>query len=165
MTLVILAFVVWAAAWAFNVWLVRSSKNARFVVPLIFGATLLIVWELLVRGLDVPVVILPPPSMVAATFAANLGILWADFVQTILKGAVSGYIVGAIAAFGVAILVDRFDFLRRGLLPVGNFMAALPIVGIAPIMVMWFGFDWQSKAAVVVRFRGSVVAIRLPLAS
>ena len=31
-----------------------------------------------------------------------------------------------------------------------NFVAALPIVGIAPIMVMWFGFDWQSKAAVVV---------------
>jgi len=35
-------------------------------------------------------------------------------------------------------------------LPVGNFMAALPIVGTAPILVMWFGFDWQSKAAVVV---------------
>ena len=31
----------------------------------------------------------------------------------------------------------------------GNFVAALPIVGIAPIMVMWFGFDWPSKAAVV----------------
>ena len=35
-------------------------------------------------------------------------------------------------------------------MPVGNFVAALPIVGIAPILVMWFGFDWQSKAAVVV---------------
>ena len=35
-------------------------------------------------------------------------------------------------------------------MPVGNFMAALPIVGTAPILVMWFGFDWQSKAAVVV---------------
>jgi NitT/TauT family transport system permease protein len=41
-------------------------------------------------------------------------------------------------------------FLRRGLLPLGNFVAALPIIGIAPIMVMWFGFDWHSKAAVVV---------------
>ncbi len=35
-------------------------------------------------------------------------------------------------------------------MPVGNFVAALPIIGMAPIMVMWFGFDWQSKAAVVV---------------
>ena len=41
-------------------------------------------------------------------------------------------------------------FLRAGLLPVGNFACALPIIGMAPIMVMWFGFDWQSKAAVVV---------------
>jgi NitT/TauT family transport system permease protein len=49
-----------------------------------------------------------------------------------------------------AIAIDRSPFLQRGLLPVGNFVAALPIVGIAPILVMWFGFDWQSKAAVVV---------------
>jgi NitT/TauT family transport system permease protein len=35
-------------------------------------------------------------------------------------------------------------------LPIGNFVAALPIVGIAPILVGWFGFDWHSKAAVVV---------------
>ncbi len=41
-------------------------------------------------------------------------------------------------------------FLQRGLLPLGNLVSALPIIGIAPIMVMWFGFDWQSKAAVVV---------------
>ena len=44
----------------------------------------------------------------------------------------------------------RSAFLSRGLLPLGNLVSALPIVGIAPIMVMWFGFDWQSKAAVVV---------------
>ncbi len=50
----------------------------------------------------------------------------------------------------MAIAVDRWEFLRLGLLPVGNFVAALPIVGTAPILVMWFGFDWQSKAAVVV---------------
>ncbi len=49
-----------------------------------------------------------------------------------------------------ALAIDRSPFLQRGLLPIGNLAAALPIVGIAPIMVMWFGFDWQSKAAVVV---------------
>ena len=67
-----------------------------------------------------------------------------------LKGALSGYLIGCSAAFAVAILIDRSPFLTRGLLPIGNFVAALPIVGIAPILVAWFGFDWQSKAAVVV---------------
>ena len=71
-------------------------------------------------------------------------------MQTFVKGALSGYAIGCGAAFLTGVAVDRMPFLRRGLLPVGNFVAALPIVGMAPIMVMWFGFDWQSKAAVVV---------------
>jgi len=150
MTLVILALVLWAVLWLANVWLVRNSAVAGFASPLIFGVTILIVWELLVKGLEVPNVILPSPSQVAVTFSENLPALWADFVQTILKGALSGYVIGAVAAVIVAVLLDRFDFLRRGLMPVSNFMAALPIVGTAPILVMWFGFDWQSKAAVVV---------------
>jgi NitT/TauT family transport system permease protein len=49
----------------------------------------------------------------------------------------------------VAILADRSDFFTRGILPVGGFMAALPIVGTAPIFVKWLGSDWESKAAVV----------------
>jgi NitT/TauT family transport system permease protein len=153
-TLVILAVVVWVGAWALNTWLTGGTRHrrraVRIAVPLIFGATVLLVWELLVRGLDVPRAILPPPSQIGATFADSTGTLWADFVQTILKGALSGLVIGVAAALVVAVLVDRFDVLRRGLLPVGSFMAALPIVGVAPIMVMWFGFGWASKAAVVV---------------
>ena len=62
----------------------------------------------------------------------------------------AGYVIGCLSGFLVALLVDRVPFLKRGLLPIGNLVAALPVVGIAPIMVMWFGFDWPSKAAVVV---------------
>ena len=67
-----------------------------------------------------------------------------------MKGVLAGYLFGSAAGVAVAILIDRSQFLQRGLLPIGNFVSALPIVGIAPIMVMWFGFDWPSKAAVVV---------------
>jgi NitT/TauT family transport system permease protein len=119
-------------------------------VPLIFGATVLVLWEGLVRGLGIAPVILPAPSVIAAKIAVELPTLWTDFVQTILKGAVPGFLIGAGAAFVTAIAIDRSPFLQRGLLPIGNFVAALPIVGLAPILVMWFGFDWQSKAAVVV---------------
>lgn len=149
MALPILA--VWLGAWGLNTWLARVDTRAtRFLVPLIFGATVLILWEMIVRTYAVPSVILPAPSQIGASFAANTGLLWVDFVQTILKGALTGWIIGALAAVATAILIDRSPFLQRGLLPIGNFVAALPIVGIAPILVMWFGFDWQSKAAVVV---------------
>jgi NitT/TauT family transport system permease protein len=71
-------------------------------------------------------------------------------VQTFIRGVLIGYAIGCGAGLVVAILAHRYQFLSRGLLPLGNFFAALPLVGIAPIMVMWFGFDWPSKAAVVV---------------
>ncbi|MGB2201362.1 MAG: ABC transporter permease [Pseudooceanicola atlanticus] len=154
MGLVIAALVIWALAWWMNIRIANGAqadtKGAKLGVPAIFGLTLLVMWELIVRGLDVPMVILPAPSQIVVRFADSLPILWADFVQTVVKGALSGYVIGCAAAFVTAILVDRSDFLRRGLMPVGSFVAALPIVGTAPILVMWYGFDWQSKAAVVV---------------
>lgn len=154
MSWVLLALAVWAAGWWVNARIARSPfagrRAGRLAVPVVFGLTVLVLWEGLVRGLGVSPVILPPPSAVALRFAASLPVLWQDFVQTALKGALSGYLIGCGAAFVTAIAIDRSPFLQRGLLPVGNFVAALPIVGIAPIMVMWFGFDWQSKAAVVV---------------
>ncbi|SPF81899.1 ABC transporter permease [Pseudoprimorskyibacter insulae] len=152
MMLVLLGLIVWAAGWVLNVWISRlpRTRATALAVPAVFGVTLILMWECLVRGLGVPSVILPPPSAILVRLGSSVPVLWLDFVQTVLKGALSGYIIGCGAAFVTAIIVDRYDFLRRGLLPVGNFMAALPVIGIAPILVMWFGFDWQSKAAVVV---------------
>ena len=147
----------WLIAWrtvdgiaAFNVRDQRLQRTVDTVVPAVFGLTLLFLWEVLTVGFGVPQVLLPPPSMIGERIANSTGTLWADFEQTFLKAVLSGYAMGCAAGLLVAVLVDRVGFLKRGLLPLGNLVSALPIVGIAPIMVMWFGFDWQSKAAVVV---------------
>jgi len=149
-----IALLVWLALWALNVWLAESpvsrTRLGKVLVPVIFGATVLVLWEGLVRGLGVAPVILPAPSVIAAKIASSLPTLWQDFAQTILKGAIPGFLIGSGAAFLTAVAIDRSPFLQRGLLPIGNFVAALPIVGLAPILVMWFGFGWESKAAVVV---------------
>lgn len=133
---------------------VRPGSNAwrkwlDLAVPLLFGAVVFYLWEVLVRGFGVPTVLLPAPSAAAAKFASSLSILADDFVQTFVRGVLIGYVIGCGAGLLVAIAAHRFAFLGRGLLPLGNFFAALPLVGVAPIMVMWFGFDWPSKAAVV----------------
>ncbi len=142
---------VWLGAWYINTRLARSDGPvAALWVPVIFGLTLVGLWELTVRLYEVSPVILPAPSAIAVAFAQNTDILWADFVQTILKGALVGYVIGCGAAFLVALAVDRSPFLQKGMLPVGSFLAALPIVGTAPIFVMWLGFGPASKAAVVV---------------
>lgn len=147
------ALIVWGTGWLLNIKLANGPHSdtslIKILIPTIFGITLILIWELLVWAFDVNPVILPPPSSVGARFIVEGPRLWADFQQTIIKGAMTGYIFGGVAAFTIAILADRSDFLTRGILPVGGFMAALPIVGTAPIFVKWLGSDWESKAAVV----------------
>ena len=127
-----------------------AGRAQALVAPVVFGLTLIWAWQLAVAALGVPRVILPAPSEIGARLVSNTDILWTDLVQTFGRGALSGFALGCGSAFLFALVVDRYPFLRRGLLPVGNFLAALPIIGTAPIFVMWFGFDWPSKAAVVV---------------
>jgi NitT/TauT family transport system permease protein len=126
-----------------------NARAADFAPPLLFGLAVLAVWEVGVKLLGVPAIILPAPSAIGLRFVSSMPTLAADFLQTI-RGVLAGYAIGSGAGLLVAILIDRSPFLQRGLLPLGNFVSALPIVGVAPIMVMWFGFDWPSKAAVVV---------------
>ncbi|MFI5011960.1 MAG: ABC transporter permease [Hyphomicrobiales bacterium] len=147
---------VWLGAWRLVNAIIAATPPrgplrtlANLAAPIIFGATLLFLWECAVRGFGVPHVILPPPSAIAARFAGSLPTLGVDFLQT-FRGVAAGYLIGSGTGLIVAILIDRVPFLQRGLLPLGNLVSALPIVGVAPIMVMWFGFDWPSKAAVVV---------------
>ena len=118
-------------------------------IPLLFGAFLVYLWEVAVRGFGVSPVLMPAPTSTAIRFVESLPVLQEDFIQTFVRSVLAGYAIGCSAGFLVAVVAYRFDFLKRGLLPLGNFVSALPIVGIAPIMVMWFGFDWPSKAAVV----------------
>lgn len=147
----------WALAWraidglaSIDVAQKAVQRLLGFLVPCAFGLWLVFLWEVVVVGFGVPQVLLPGPSLIFAKLIGATDVLWADFWQTFVKAALTGYIMGCGAGFLTAILVDRVPFLQRGLLPLGNLVSALPIIGIAPIMVMWFGFDWQSKAAVVV---------------
>ena len=127
----------------------NANRLADLGPPLLFGIVVLALWEAISRIAGVPAIILPAPSAIGLRIVTSVPTLAADFVQT-MRGMVSGYLIGNAAGLIVAILIDRSPFLQRGLLPLGNLVSALPIIGVAPIMVMWFGFDWQSKAAVVV---------------
>jgi NitT/TauT family transport system permease protein len=146
----------WLMAWRLVTVLSGDGKRrtsgliGNIAVPALFGIWILIIWEAITRGAGIPFVLLPPPSAIGVRLVNSVPILAADFRQTVLKAVLSGYLMGCGAGFVVAVLADRFRFLANGLLPIGNLASALPMIGIAPVMVIWFGFDWQSKAAVVV---------------
>ena len=128
----------------------EKSLMGRIGAPLLFGAWVLVFWEVITQAFDVPRVILPAPSLIAAALWKGMAVLADDLVQTVLKSALFGLLMGCGLGFAMGVLIDRSPFLQRGLLPLAALASSVPLVGIAPIMVMWFGFDWQSKAAVVV---------------
>lgn len=145
--------VVLALLAGYSVYRVAALNGKRWVgmaTTALFGLWVVVFWEILVRALDVPRVLLPAPSLVAASMANHAPKLWGDFVQTVGKAVVIGWVLGCSLGFLVAVAIDRLPFLQRGLLPVASLTSAIPLVGVAPIAVMWFGFEWQSKAAVVV---------------
>jgi NitT/TauT family transport system permease protein len=143
--------VFWILAWSANIWIARQKerKLLNLFPPILFGGSVIFVWQASVVYFEVSPIILPPPSAIYYKFISSIPILWGDFVQTAIKGALSGYIIGCLVAFTVSLIADKFKFFERGVLPIGNFLAAMPIIGIAPILVMWYGYGWQSKAAVV----------------
>ena len=116
----------------------------------LFGLWVLLFWEWLVRAFEVSRVLLPAPSLIAAALLTHAPQLWGDFVQTVGREVLIGWAVGCGLGFVVALAIDRQPFLQRGLLPVASLTSAVPLVGVAPIAVMWFGFEWPSKSAVVV---------------
>ena len=145
-----IAVVAWISWRALTGMALGTAFAWRVLVPLIFGVLILYMWEVVVRGFGIPAIILPSPSAIAVTLFEHIFVLFDDFVQTVLRSAIPGFVIGSGAGIFVAVLIDRSPFLQRGLLPLGSAVSAMPIVGIAPIMVMWFGFGWESKAAVVV---------------
>ncbi|HEX2581365.1 MAG TPA: ABC transporter permease [Dongiaceae bacterium] len=129
---------------------IPSRRIWRFVPPVLFGVALLYLWEVVVAAFNIPKVLLPTPSQIGAVLIGQADVFVADFRVTFLRAVLAGFVLGNGLGFLTALAIDRLPFLQRGLLPLGNLVSAVPIVGIAPIMVMWFGFGWQSKTAVIV---------------
>ena len=125
----------------------------RLYAPLtaaLFGLWIVYFWQLLTVALGVPRVLLPAPWLILQSLFDNLPRLGNDFTQTVVKAVIIGWVLGSGLGFLVAVAIDRLPFLQRGLLPIASLTSTIPLVGVAPIAVMWFGFDWPSKAAVVV---------------
>lgn len=147
------AIIVLALLAVYSIVRTAALDGSRWVGTLtaaVFGLWIVFFWEVLVRALDVSRVLLPAPSLVISSIGEHAPKLWGDFIQTVGKAVLIGWALGCGLGFIVAVAIDRMPFLQRGLLPVASLTSAIPLVGVAPIAVMWFGFEWPSKAAVVV---------------
>ena len=114
--------------------------------PLITALGLLAAWELLVRLTGVPTYILPPPSRIASVLVDRFDLL---LEQAIWTGAemILGFALGLALGAALAIVFAASAGWRRWALPLVIVSQAIPVIAVAPLLVLWLGYGMASKVA------------------
>lgn len=121
---------------------------ARALPALLSIAAAIALWEAYVRLSGISPLVLPAPSRVAGQIVQNRLLLWQNMVPT-LRATLLGFAVSIATAFLLSVLLDFVPRLRRALFPIFVVSQTLPLVAIAPLMVLWFGFDLTPKILLV----------------
>ena len=97
----------------------------------------------------VPSFMLPSPVQVVQALIADFPLLLSHAGVTLLETFI-GLIIGIIVGFGLAVLMDRFSVIRHALYPLIVLTQTIPTVAIAPLLVLWFGYEMLPKIILIV---------------
>jgi len=122
--------------------ILRDALSATLIV----GAALL-AWEAAVRARNVPVYILPAPSVIIEALWQGIGYYVRQSLVT-LGEALGGLVLGLIIGIAVAILITFWKHLERGILALAILIKTTPLVAIAPLLIIWFGFGPLPKVII-----------------
>ncbi|HSJ43221.1 MAG TPA: ABC transporter permease [Euzebyales bacterium] len=136
----------------------RPVRVGRLLPHAILIAALLLAWELGVRVFETPAYILPPPSQILAAFGEVRGLL-GGHVATTLTEALVGIVAGAVAGVALAVAVWAVPLFRRLAYPLLVASQTIPMIVLAPLLVLWFGFGLTPKVVVVALIAVFPVAI------
>jgi NitT/TauT family transport system permease protein len=123
----------------------KMSDRSRFLAPLVTLLAVAGAWEIAVRALAVPAFLLPPPSSVLAAMRAE-GAMLAGSMWTTAQGALAGFALSATLGLSAGLLLSLSRVLERGLYPYALFLQTVPIVAVAPLLVLWFGPGLRAVA-------------------
>ena len=135
----------------------RSDLRQAFVPAAVFLA-ILIFWEVVTTLLGTPEFILPKPSAIAQTLWENRPFLWPHIGQTMLE-VVLGISIAVVIGLLTAALLELSPFLRQAFYPLLVVSQTVPILALAPLLVIWFGFGIVPKLLVVTLFCYFPIAI------
>jgi ABC-type nitrate/sulfonate/bicarbonate transport system permease component len=139
----------------------RKSRNiADIGVPIFFIFLLLVLWELIIRWGKIPEWILPGPLQIMKTFGETLPMMLAHAKSTILE-CLLGFAAAIILAFIIAIVMDELPLVKKALYPLLITSQTVPIVSVAPLFIIWFGYGILPKVLVVILMCFFPVAISL----
>jgi NitT/TauT family transport system permease protein len=124
------------------------SKAIDRLLPILFFIAVVVAWELLVDFFDVPVFVLPAPSVVVERIAETPGRMFMHVLAT-LQEVLIGFVLALIGGGALAVLVAESRFLSRTLYPLLVVSQTVPVVAIAPVLAVWFGPGNISRLIVV----------------
>ena len=122
----------------------KGPKN--FVLRLLLIALVLVVWEGLVRGFQVPQFILPAPSNVFIAFYRGFeSALYIDHMWVTISETLLGFVLGTALAFMLGTVIALSRPVEYFLYPFVVMFQAMPKVALAPLIIVWFGLGMTSK--------------------
>ena len=116
----------------------------RYMPAILAGVGLVVLWQLIVWLFAIPTFMAPSPVDVALAFRDNAGILWTNLLPTLLE-ALLGFVFGNLVAILLAIWFVHSSTAERAFYPIAVFIKAIPIIAIAPILVLIFGNGLAPK--------------------
>lgn len=119
---------------------------SNLFLPLLPLLAVTVAAEICIRSGLIKDFILPAPSQVARAFAENRSELFSALFET-GGAAVAGLVLSFTAGTGVAVLLSMSSILRRAFLPYAIFFQTVPVIAIAPLLVIWFGFGLPTVIA------------------
>jgi len=130
----------------------RTTRSSiRLVAPVATVAGLLLVWELATRIFNIRAIALPRPSDVLTAIITNPG-FFASNTWVTLAEAILGLLIGFLAAGIAASLMAHSSIVERLTWPGIIILQSTPIIVLAPILLIWFGFGIVPKALIVALF-------------
>ena len=119
----------------------------RLGLPLVVAAALIVLWDVIVRVFAIPPFVIPTPLSVWQALVKDHAMLLDNAVPTIVES-LGGFLLGNVVAIGTAIAFVHSRPLERALYPVAVAVRTLPIVAIAPILVLMLGNGYAPKIAI-----------------
>jgi NitT/TauT family transport system permease protein len=128
----------------------RVWRGLSNVMPsLVLSATVIVLWEAVIRLFHVPTFVLPAPSAVIVSLIANRSALAVAAQATSVEVAL-GFVLSAAVGILVALVIVRFERFGRALYPLIVLFQNVPKVALAPIFILWFGYDLSPKILLIV---------------
>jgi NitT/TauT family transport system permease protein len=128
-------------------WLSRQARDR--IITAVTPLLLLLAWELLVQVRLLDRRFFPPPSVIAGTFVELAQTTLPGHVAISLSRAAVGFILGAIPAILLGVIMGLVPIVRTALQPIVGALFAVPKVAILPLIMLIFGLGEQSKWAII----------------